>query len=78
MTIATERSTAVSLTVGSQEITFETGRLAKQADGAVVVRFGETMVLATALGRTEPRDGADFFLLSVDVEDRLYDAGKIP
>ena len=78
MTIATERSTAVSLTVGSQEITFETGRLAKQADGAVVVRSGETMVLATAHGRTEPREGADFFPLTVDVEERMYAAGKIP
>ena len=62
----------------SQEISFETGKLAKQADGAVVVRSGETMVLATAQGRMETREGADFFPLTVDVEERMYAAGKIP
>src|ERR671931_25445 len=71
-------TTTVSVTVGDQEITFETGKLAKQADGAVVVRSGETMVLATAQGRMEPREGADFFPLTVDVEERMYAAGKIP
>ncbi len=78
MSIATERPTAVSVTVGGQEISFETGKLAKQADGAVVVRSGETMVLATAQGRQEAREGADFFPLTVDVEERMYAAGKIP
>jgi polyribonucleotide nucleotidyltransferase len=70
--------TTVALTVGEQEISFETGKLAKQADGAVVVRSGETMVLATAQGRMETREGADFFPLTVDVEERMYAAGKIP
>ncbi|MGH3002160.1 MAG: hypothetical protein ACRDM1_05765, partial [Gaiellaceae bacterium] len=51
---------------------------AKQADGAVVVRSGETVVLGTAQGRTEAREGADFFPLTVDVEERMYAAGKIP
>src|SRR5438552_12195933 len=78
MAIATERQSDVSVTIGGREITFETGKLAKQADGAVVVRSGETMVLATAQGRMEPREGADFFLLTVDVEERMYAAGKIP
>ena len=78
MSIATERQTTVSVQVGSQDITFETGKLAKQADGAVLVRSGETMVLATATGRTEAREGADFFPLTVDVEERMYAAGKIP
>jgi polyribonucleotide nucleotidyltransferase len=73
-----ERLSRVALTVGSQEISFETGKLAKQADGAVVVRSGETMVLATAQGRMETREGADFFPLTVDVEERMYAAGKIP
>jgi polyribonucleotide nucleotidyltransferase len=72
------RLSTVSLTVGNQEISFETGKLAKQADGAVVVRSGETMVLATAQGRMETREGADFFPLTVDVEERMYAAGKIP
>jgi polyribonucleotide nucleotidyltransferase len=78
MAIATERQADVSVRVGDQEITLETGKLAKQADGAVVVRSGETMVLATAMGRQEPREGADFFPLTVDVEERMYAAGKIP
>src|SRR5438552_8239227 len=78
MSIATERLSSVSVTVGDQEITFETGKLAKQADGAVLVRSGETMVLATAQGRMETREGADFFPLTVDVEERMYAAGKIP
>jgi polyribonucleotide nucleotidyltransferase len=69
---------SVSVTIGDQEISFETGKLAKQADGAVVVRSGETMVLATAQGRMETREGADFFPLTVDVEERMYAAGKIP
>src|SRR5512146_3402315 len=78
MSVATGNLTAVSLAVGDQEISFETGKLAKQADGAVVVRSGETMVLATAQGRMETREGADFFPLTVDVEERMYAAGKIP
>jgi len=78
MAVATQRSTTVSATVGGREITFENGKLAKQADGAVLVRSGETMVLATAQGRTEAREGADFFPLTVDVEERMYAAGKIP
>ncbi len=78
MAIATERRSDVKVTIGGREITFETGKLAKQADGAVVVRSGDTMVLATAQGRMEPREGADFFPLTVDVEERMYAAGKIP
>src|SRR6058998_3010771 len=78
MAIATERRADVSVTIGGREITFETGKLAKQADGAVLVRSGDTMVLATAQGRMEAREGADFFPLTVDVEERMYAAGKIP
>ena len=69
---------SVSVESAGSEITFETGKLAKQADGAVVVRSGDTMVLATAQGRLEAREGADFFPLTVDVEERMYAAGKIP
>ena len=79
MAVTTEPTTAtVSVTVGGEELTFETGKLAKQADGAVLVRAGETMVLATAQGKMEAREGADFFPLTVDVEERMYAAGKIP
>src|SRR6201992_3818645 len=69
---------SVSLSVGNADITFETGKIAKQADGAVGVRSGDTMVLATAQGRTEAREGQDFFPLTIDVEERMYAAGKIP
>src|SRR5580698_3372476 len=69
---------SVTVSVGGKDVTFETGKLAKQADGAVVVRSGGTVVLATAQGRTEAREGADFFPLTVDVEERMYAAGKIP
>jgi polyribonucleotide nucleotidyltransferase len=78
MSIATDRRAQVSVQVGNQEISLETGKLAKQADGAVVIRSGDTMVLATAQGRAEAREGADFFPLTVDVEERMYAAGKIP
>ncbi len=68
----------MSVDVGGQEIVFETGKLAKQADGAVTVRSGETMILATAVGRPDARPDADFFPLTIDVEERMYAAGKIP
>src|ERR671921_1616594 len=66
----------VSVEVGGTEITFETGRMAKQASGSVVVSAGETMVLGTATAGN-PRD-VDFLPLTVDVEERMYAAGKIP
>jgi polyribonucleotide nucleotidyltransferase len=69
---------SVTAEIGGKEISFETGKLAKQADGAVVMRSGDTMVLATAVGRPEAREGADFFPLTIDVEERAYAAGKIP
>src|SRR5437773_5143553 len=68
--------TRVSVEVGDTEFTFETGKLAKQASGAVVVRAGDTMVLSTATAGN-PRD-VDFLPLTVDVEERMYAAGKIP
>jgi polyribonucleotide nucleotidyltransferase len=78
MSMMVSGNVRVAAQVGRDEITFETGKLAKQADGSVVVRAGDTMVLATAMGRTEAREGADFFPLTVDVEERMYAAGKIP
>jgi polyribonucleotide nucleotidyltransferase len=66
----------VSADVGGKEITFETGKLAKQAGGAVVVRVEDSMVLCTATAGN-PRD-VDFLPLTVDVEERMYAAGKIP
>ena len=77
-TISTGQQATVSVDVGANELRFETGKLAKQADGAVVVSSGDTMILATAVGRQDARPDADFFPLTVDVEERMYAAGKIP
>jgi len=63
--------------LGGRTLTIETGKLARLAGGAVTVRFGDTMVLGTA-NRSEPRPGLDFFPLTVDFEERMYAAGKIP
>src|ERR1700753_3475622 len=68
--------TRVSVEIAGNEISFETGRMAKQAGGAVVVRAGDTMVLCTATAGSL-RD-VDFLPLTVDVEERMYAAGKIP
>src|SRR6201986_4185140 len=69
-------ATRVVVEVGGEEISFEPGKLAKQASGAVVVRAGDTMVLCTATAGNL-RD-VDFLPLTVDVEERMYAAGKIP
>lgn len=70
-------SKKISCEVGGKSISFETGELAKQAGGAVLARLGDTVVLATAVMKNQPRDGIDFFPLLVDYEERLYAAGKI-
>jgi len=59
-------------------ITFSAGKLAGQADGAVTVRIGDTVMLVTATAAKSARDGADFFPLTVDIEERMYAAGRIP
>ncbi len=64
--------------VGGQKLILETGKLAKQAQGAVTVRYGDTIVLVTACIGSRPREGADFLPLTVDYEERQYAAGKIP
>ncbi len=67
----------VELEIGGRTLSIETGRLAKQSDGAVVVQFGETVVLGTAV-RSAPREGIDFFPLTVDYREKLNAAGKFP
>src|SRR3989440_1155624 len=64
--------------IGGRVMSIETGRVAEQANGAVLVRYGDTVILATVVGSNEPREGIDFFPLTVDVEERMYAAGKIP
>ncbi|MCL4493894.1 MAG: polyribonucleotide nucleotidyltransferase [Firmicutes bacterium] len=64
--------------VGGRTLALETGKMARQANGSVVVRYGDTVVLVTVVASREPRENADFFPLTVDVEERLYAVGKIP
>jgi polyribonucleotide nucleotidyltransferase len=69
--------TEMTRQVGAHDLTFQAGKLAKLADGAVVVTYGQTQVIATCV-RSKPREGIDFFPLTIDVEERAYAAGKIP
>ncbi|MGH2514373.1 MAG: polyribonucleotide nucleotidyltransferase, partial [Ktedonobacterales bacterium] len=71
-------SITVETTLAGRTLSIETGRVAEQAGGAVLVRYGDTIILATATGSAAPREGIDFFPLTVDVEERMYAAGKIP
>ena len=68
----------VSAKVGNQQISIETGKFAKQADGSVVLRAGDSMVLVTAVSAKERKEGLDFFPLTVDYQERLSAAGRIP
>lgn len=67
-----------STTLGGRPLIIESGKMAKQANGSVLVRYGDTVVLVTATASAEPREGIDFFPLTVDYEERLYAVGKIP
>lgn len=67
-----------SMSLAGRELSIETGHLAKQASGAVLVRYGDTVVLVTATTSKEPREGVDFFPLTVDYEEKMYAVGKIP
>lgn len=64
--------------VGGRSFVIENGKMAKQANGAVLVRYGDTVVLVTATASKEPREGVDFFPLTVDYEEKMYAVGKIP
>jgi len=64
--------------LGGKKLTIETGKLAKQADGAVFIGFGGTRVLVTAVASKEEREGLDFFPLTVDFVEKYYASGKIP
>src|SRR5438552_378021 len=68
----------VSRMIGERELSIEIGKLAKQAHGSALVRYGETVVLVTACADKEPREGLDFFPLTVDYRENFYAAGKIP
>ncbi len=68
----------MEMDLGGRTLTLETGKMAKQASGSVLVRYGDTVVLVTATMSKNPREGIDFFPLTVDYEERLYAVGKIP
>ena len=70
--------TIISGPVGQNEITFETGKIAKLADGAVTVRSGDTIILVTAVSVTKLREGQDFFPLTVDYKEKAAAAGQFP
>src|SRR6201996_5264825 len=78
--LGTESRTAVidNGSFGTREITFSTGRLAQQAAGSVIVQLGETVVLSATTASKAPKEHFDFFPLTVDVEERMYAAGRIP
>ena len=66
------------LEVNGKKLTLETGKVARQADGAIIASLGETVVIATAVGAKKLNDGQDYFPLSVNYQEKYYAAGKIP
>ena len=71
-------SNIFEIQLGGRTLTVETGKLAQMANGACTLRYGDTVVLVTATNSSKPKEGIDFFPLSVDFEEKLYSAGKIP
>jgi polyribonucleotide nucleotidyltransferase len=69
---------SVTVDVREKELSLRTGRLARQADGSVVAQYGDTVILATAVSSKTPREGIDFFPLTIDYQEKAYSAGKIP
>src|SRR5947207_4955232 len=70
--------TTRELQLGHETLRFETGKLAKQADGSVIVRYGDSVVLVTACRAASPREGIDFLPLTVDYREYTYASGRIP
>src|SRR5438309_1171811 len=69
---------SVEIDWGGRPLKLETGKIARQADGAVVATYGETVVLATVVAAKSPREGVDFLPLTVDYQEKTYAAGRIP
>src|ERR671928_1821650 len=67
-----------SIKLGDRDLSVETGRVAKQADGSVIIRYGDTMLLVAAVGAQTPPEGIDFFPLTVEYREANYAAGRIP
>jgi polyribonucleotide nucleotidyltransferase len=77
-TVSTGNKQTITVSLGDKEITIETGKLAKQADGAVTVRLGETVVIVAAVGASKAKEGQEFFPLTVDYREKAAAAGKFP
>src|SRR5579883_2790196 len=73
-----ERVRTFSVEIDGKTVSFTTGRMAKQANGAVEVRCGDTQLLVTCTAGKTPRDGIDYFPLLVDFEEKLYSVGRVP
>jgi len=69
---------SVAIEMRGKELSLKTGRMARQADGSVVAQYGDTVILATAVASKVPREGIDFFPLTIDYQEKTYSAGKIP
>ncbi|MBI5266747.1 MAG: polyribonucleotide nucleotidyltransferase [candidate division Zixibacteria bacterium] len=69
---------SVEIEIGGRKLTIESGKMAKQSNGAVTVRYGDSMVISTVCAQTEPKEGQDFFPLTVEYREKSYAAGKIP
>ncbi|MCA3674053.1 MAG: polyribonucleotide nucleotidyltransferase, partial [Methylobacterium sp.] len=67
-----------TITWAGRKLTLESGRIARQADGAVLATYGETTVLATVVSAKEPKPGVDFFPLTVNYQEKTFAAGRIP
>ncbi|MFM8440665.1 MAG: polyribonucleotide nucleotidyltransferase [Acidobacteriota bacterium] len=76
--MSTKKYLKESIKLGTKELTVETGKVAKQADGSVVIRYGETMLLVAAVSARSPREGLDFFPLTIEYRESAYSAGRIP
>jgi len=70
--------TKVEVEIRGKKLSIETGELAKQSDGAVVVKYGDTVLLATAVADKKIKEGLDFFPLTIDYQEKTFAAGKIP
>ena len=66
------------MNLAGRKLSVEVGKVAKQANGAVFIQYGDTTVLSTATASDKPREGVDFFPLSVDFEEKMYSVGKMP
>src|SRR6478752_6037531 len=76
--MSTKKYLKESIKLGSKELVVETGKVAKQADGSVVIKYGDTMLLVTAVSARTAKEGLDFFPLTVEYRESSYSAGRIP